>query len=71
VPLILKHISFVNEECIPIDIKQCAYDLCKDIDVKDTVFLSLAFHTKSIILSGDKILKSGLKKKNVEIFLEY
>ncbi len=39
---LLSHISFVNEQLIPSPVVQTAYELCKDIDEKDTPFLALS-----------------------------
>ncbi len=69
--LLLKNINFINEKIIPKKIKQKAYNLCKDIDIKDSMFLSLAFYLKAVILSGDKTFKNGLLEKKVNIFFNY
>lgn len=69
--LILKNISFINDKYIPSSIKQTAYDLCKDIDVKDTVFISLTFYLGATLLTGDKILKRELNNKNINIFMDF
>ena len=67
----MKNIVFINENVIPKKIKQKVYNLCKDIDEKDAVFLSLAYYLGAKFLSGDKILKQGLIEKNIDIFYNY
>lgn len=40
-----------------------AYELVKDVDLKDMAFLSLNEFQNSILWTGDKKLINGLKKK--------
>lgn len=55
----LSQINFYNEKSISIASRQSAYDLCKTIDPKDTVFLALSFELNAPLWSGDKKLKKG------------
>ena len=59
--LLLNRITFVNEKFISLTSKQKAYDLCKDIDLKDIVFVALAFELNALLWTGDKKLKIGLE----------
>ena len=59
--LIYKNINFINEGQIPKIHRLQAYNLVKDIDIDDIVFIALNEFQKSILWTGDKILISGLK----------
>lgn len=50
--------------------KQKAYDLCKDVDIKDTPFVALALELNSLFWTGDKKLKVGLAKLGYSNFFE-
>lgn len=63
---ILQKIHFVNEEIISVENSMFAYDLCKDIDEKDTPFVALALELDAYLWSGDKKLKTGLQKKGFQ-----
>jgi predicted nucleic acid-binding protein len=61
--LIYKNIVFISEQQIPSQYRINAYELVKDIDVKDVAFIALNEFQKSILWTGDKILINGLKRK--------
>ena len=67
---LLSHISFVNEQLIPSPVVQTAYGLCKDIDEKDTPFLALSLFLEAKLLTGDRQLITGLRRKGFEGILE-
>ena len=67
---LLSHISFVNEQLIPSPVVQTAYELCKDIDEKDTPFLALSLFLEAKLLTGDRQLITGLRRKGFEGILE-
>ena len=50
--------------------RQHGYDLCKDIDVHDIPFLSLALELNLPLWTGDKKLKNGLLGKGYYNFYE-
>jgi predicted nucleic acid-binding protein len=60
--LIYKNIDFIDEGQIPKIYRVQAYDLVKDIDLNDMVFVALNEYQKSILWTGDKALISGLKE---------
>lgn len=64
---ILSCITFIKEESIPANIFRDAYDLCRNIDEKDTPFVALALFTGSALLTGDKILSEALKQKGFSV----
>lgn len=68
---IIELIKFIPTEYIGTDSRQRAYDLCKDIDVKDTPFIALAIDLGIPIWTGDKKLKDGLRLKGYNDFYNY
>lgn len=60
---IIEKIQFVPIDFISLESRQEAYDLCKDIDIKDTPFIALTIELGLPIWTGDKRLKDGLKLK--------
>lgn len=65
---IIEKIQFVPIDFISIKSRQKAYDLCKDIDVKDTPFIALTIELKLSIWTGDIKLKNGLRSKGFNDF---
>jgi len=65
---IIERIKFIPTEFIGKESRQKAYDLCKDVDVKDTPFIALAIDLNIPIWTGDKKLKEGLILKG---FLDF
>jgi len=54
----------LNEAVIPEKIFLKAYELIKDVDENDTIFVALTKHLKgSKLWTGDKKLMAGLQKK--------
>jgi predicted nucleic acid-binding protein len=47
-----------------------AYDLCKDVDIKDTPFIALSIELKRPLWTGDKKLKEGLRSKGFDEFYQ-
>lgn len=65
---IIEQIRFVPIDFISIESRQKAYDLCKDIDIKDTPFIALSIEMKAPFWTGDKKLTEGLKLKGFDDF---
>lgn len=65
---IIERIKFVPVDFIGIESKQKAYDLCKDVDVKDIPFIALSIDLNVPIWTGDKKLIKGLQSKGSTIF---
>ena len=61
--LVTTHITFLDHELIPGDIVRSSYQLTKDVDPDDTIFIVLAVWLKGKLWSGDKKLLKGLKNK--------
>jgi putative PIN family toxin of toxin-antitoxin system len=60
---IVERITFIPSEYISKVSREKAYDLCKDVDEKDTPFVALAIELKIPLWTGDKRLKEGLRSK--------
>lgn len=60
---IIERIKFIPTDFISIESRQKAYDLCHDVDVKDTPFIALSIELAIPLWTGDKKLKDGLKQK--------
>ncbi|HPI21005.1 MAG TPA: PIN domain-containing protein [Candidatus Kapabacteria bacterium] len=67
---LFEHINFVPDKAISKENKVIAYQLFKDVDVKDTPYIALALELNCLLWTGDKKLKQGLFKKNINIFYE-
>ncbi|TVZ26560.1 putative nucleic acid-binding protein [Gillisia sp. Hel_I_86] len=61
--LILRNIIILNHSILPIENFNKATELCKDIDVDDTLFVAFSEYLKADLWTGDKKLLSGLTKK--------
>jgi len=65
---IIERIKFIPTEYIGIESRQKAYDLCKDIDIKDLPFLALSIDLNVPLWTGDSKLKNGLIAKGYNNF---
>jgi predicted nucleic acid-binding protein len=68
--LLLLQVNFYNEKDLSLSSRQAAYDLCKDIDLKDSVFVALSIELNAPLWTGDLKLKNGLIAKGFTHFLE-
>ncbi len=62
--LIKSKINFINIKIIPEDVVSYAKDVTANIDENDVEFVSLAKYLNAQLWTGDKILYTGLLKKN-------
>lgn len=67
---IVEQIKFIPTDFISIESRQKAYDLCKDVDLKDSPFIALSIELGIPIWTGDQKLKNGLKNKGFQNFYE-
>ena len=61
--LVYKKINFIDERQIPGTYRLNAYELVKNIDLKDIAFVALNDYQESVLWTGDKTLIHGLKTK--------
>jgi len=67
---LLKKLDLIEDEIITESAWQKAYELTKDVDPKDSVFVALSLMTGIKIWSGDKELIEGLSKNGFEDIIE-
>ena len=67
--ILIDRIEFVDEELIPTNIWQEAYQLTNDVDEKDTVFVALAKYLNLNLWTGDKALIKGLSAKGFNLLI--
>jgi predicted nucleic acid-binding protein len=65
---IIEQIKFIPSDFIRLDSRQKAYNLCHDVDVKDTPFVALSIDLAIPLWTGDHKLKNGLRKKGFNNF---
>ena len=65
---IIERIRFIPIDLISIESRQKAYELCRDVDVKDTPFIALSIELSIPLWTGDKKLKDGLVQKGFNEF---
>lgn len=66
---LLKLINFYNEDLISPEILKKAFELCHDVDEKDTVFVALTMELGAYLWTGDKKLQEHLVSKGFNQFL--
>ncbi len=65
---IIEKIKFIPTDFIGLESRQKAYDLCHDVDIKDTPFVALSIDFAIPLWTGDKKLKDGLRLKGFNDF---
>ncbi len=60
--LVYNNINFIDEEQIPKIFRLRAYNIVKDIDLNDIVFVALNEYQDAILWTGDKVLIKGLRQ---------
>ena len=65
---IIELITFIPTDIISVESRQMAYNLCFDVDIKDTPFVALSIYLAIPLWTGDKKLRDGLKNKGFHDF---
>ncbi len=68
--LLTKRLNLSKEELIGANHWKKAFELCQEIDEKDTPHVALTLELDGLIWTGDKTLKKGLKKKGFDRFFD-
>ncbi|MGB3852175.1 MAG: PIN domain-containing protein [Tunicatimonas sp.] len=68
---ITERIRFVNEGLVTLESKQQAYNLCYDVDEKDTPYVALAIELRAALWTGDNKLRLGLEEKGFTHFYRH
>ncbi len=69
--ILLRKINFYKEDLIQVQNLISAYQLCKDIDINDTLNIALTLELQGLLWTGDKKLKQGLISQGFNSFFEY
>jgi putative PIN family toxin of toxin-antitoxin system len=69
--ILTEKIHFIQVDFISVENRQIAYDLCKDKDIKDTLFVALSLELDAKLWTGDKKLKTYLIQKGFSALFEY
>lgn len=67
---LLRVIRFIRDVDVAITSKNKAYQLCKDIDLKDVPFIALSIDLDAPLWTGDKVLKNCLITKGYNNFFQ-
>lgn len=68
--VILARLSFYDELSLSNSSIREAFDLCREIDEKDTPFVALVIELNGYLWSGDKELLRGLRRKGFQRIFE-
>jgi len=68
---LLKNINIFDEEMITTRTLREAYELVKDVDEKDMIFVALTIEVDGHLWTADEKLKNGLSKKEFNRFFDY
>jgi len=64
--LIIRNVSILNHTIVPIKYYKKASEICKTIDIDDTVFVAFTEYIRGKLWTGDKTLINGLTNKGFE-----
>ena len=67
---ILRNIFILNHTLLPIENYKRAEELCKSIDIDDTIFVAVAEFTKGKLWTGDMKLIKGLSDKGYKLLIQ-
>jgi len=67
---ILGRIEFVAENFVALEHRLQAFELCRNIDEDDTPFIALSLQLNAVFWTGDKQLRTYLKKHGFTLFFD-
>lgn len=67
---LIRHIDFFDENAISTDALQKSWELVKDVDPKDMLFIALTIEMNGLLWTGDNRLRSSLEAKGFNSFLD-
>ncbi|MDP3876791.1 MAG: PIN domain-containing protein [Methylobacter sp.] len=68
---LIRHIDFFDENTISVEALQESWELIKDIDPKDMLFIALTIEMDGLLWTGDNKLRSSLEAKGFNAFHRY
>lgn len=67
---LIRHIDFFDENSISVEALQKAWELVRNVDAKDLLFVALTIEMGGLLWTGDKQLRAGLETRGFdELFL--
>ncbi|SJM94902.1 PIN domain-containing protein [Crenothrix polyspora] len=67
---LIRHIDFYDENSISVNTLKKAWEIVKDVDPKDMLFVALTLELNGLLWTGDNKLRAGLKNKGFDAFFE-
>ena len=67
---LIESLQLIEAASIPVGVWMQARRLCDGVDLKDTPFVALALHLGARLWTDDEELKTGLRAKGFDQFLE-
>ncbi len=67
---IFEHLTFIDIEEISTADRARAYELCRDVDAKDTPFVALSMHLQALFWTNDVELRKGISPNGFTFFFE-
>lgn len=67
---VVSNIKFISHKTLSAVSLRRSYELCHDVDAKDTIFIAMTLEINGIFWTGDKKLIAGLKQKGFNRFFE-
>ncbi len=67
---LIRHIDFFDENTISVDALQKSWELVKDVDPKDMLFVALTIEMNGLLWTGDTKLRLGLETKGFNAFFD-
>jgi predicted nucleic acid-binding protein len=64
---LIRHIDFFDENTLSVNALQSAWELVKDIDPKDMLFVALTLEMNGLLWTGDVKLRKGLENKGFDL----
>jgi len=64
---LIRHIDFFDEDTLSVNALQSAWELVKDIDPKDMLFVALTLEVNGLLWTGDVKLRKGLENKGFNL----
>jgi predicted nucleic acid-binding protein len=68
---LFNHLKVFPNLILTLKSKQYAYDLCKDIDLKDITYLALSIELEITLITRDELLLKGLQKKGYKQLISF
>ena len=66
----MSNLQSYKEDLVSDSNRRIAYELCRDIDPKDTPHIAISIELNGLLWTGDKALKKGFKEKGFNRFYD-